>query len=114
MPSQRWFGWLSLLAIPTPFLANSAGWVFTEMGRQPWVVAPNPTGVDQIRLTVSQGVSDHSAATVLTSLIVFTVIYAALAVVWFGLMRRYVLAGPLPHDERPHDPSPSGQLSFAY
>ena len=48
-------------AIPTPFLANSAGWVFTEMGRQPWVVAPNPTGVDMIRLTVDQGVSDHAA-----------------------------------------------------
>ena len=42
---------------PTPFLANSAGWVFTEMGRQPWVVAPNPTGDQQVRLTVAEGVS---------------------------------------------------------
>ena len=38
----------ALITLPTPFLANSAGWVFTEMGRQPWVVVPNPTG-DQIR-----------------------------------------------------------------
>ena len=53
-----------LLTIPTPFLANSAGWVFTEMGRQPWVVVPNPTGDQMVRLTVQDGVSDHSAAMV--------------------------------------------------
>ena len=44
IPNQRWFARFALLTIPTPFLANSAGWVFTEMGRQPWIVAPNPTG----------------------------------------------------------------------
>ncbi len=36
---------LALLAVFTmPFLANATGWIFTEMGRQPWIVAPNPTG----------------------------------------------------------------------
>ena len=44
-PDRRWFSWFALLTIPIPFLANSAGWVFTEMGRQPWVVVPNPTGI---------------------------------------------------------------------
>src|SRR5215212_5008308 len=44
MPRRRWFGWFALLVIPTPFLACSAGWIFTEIGRQPWVVVPNPTG----------------------------------------------------------------------
>ncbi|TQF74258.1 cytochrome ubiquinol oxidase subunit I [Rhodococcus spelaei] len=122
VPDKKWFGWLSILMIPTPFLGNSAGWVFTEMGRQPWVVAPNPTGVDQIRLMVNQGVSDHPTALVWTSLIVFTVLYAALGVVWFWLIRRYAIEGPLPHDahppgEGPPEPDDSGtpkQLSFAY
>lgn len=120
VPDQRWYAWLSLLAIPTPFLANSAGWVFTEMGRQPWVVAPNPTGDPNIRLTVAQGVSGHSAGTVVVSLVTFTVLYGALAVVWFYLMRRYTVAGPEPA-AAPRD-SGSGpdegpaveQLSFAY
>ncbi|MEV6772874.1 cytochrome ubiquinol oxidase subunit I [Nocardia sp. NPDC051030] len=94
VPDMKWFGWLSLLAIVTPFVGNSAGWVFTEMGRQPWVVAPNPTGDHNIRMTVQQGVSGVSAGTVLTSLIVFTLLYGMLAVVWFYLMRRYVIAGP--------------------
>lgn len=119
VPRQRWFGTFALLTLPTPFLANSAGWIFTEMGRQPWVVAPNPTGDPVLRLTVSQGVSHHSVATVLTSLIVFTAIYAVLAVIWFWLIRRYVVEGPLEHDTEPIPPTPPGEdevkpLSFAY
>ncbi|MGW5453420.1 cytochrome ubiquinol oxidase subunit I [Nocardia sp. NPDC003979] len=116
VPDQRWFSWLSLLAIPTPFLANSAGWVFTEMGRQPWVVAPNPTGDPAIRMTVQQAVSDHSPGTVLFSLIVFTALYAVLAVVWFYLIRRYVVAGvEKPASEKPERRNePVEQLSFAY
>ena len=95
IPDQRWFGWFALITIPTPFLANSAGWVFTEMGRQPWVVVPNPTGDQMVRLTVQQGVSDHSAGMVCFSLAVFTLLYGVLAVIWFWLMRRYVVEGPL-------------------
>ena len=119
IPGQRWFGWLGLISIPAPFLANSAGWVFTEMGRQPWVVVPNPTGDQLVRLTVQEGVSDHSAGMVVVSLTVFTLLYGALAVVWFYLMRRYVVEGPLEHDSEPAPPSPPAEdelapLSFAY
>jgi cytochrome d ubiquinol oxidase subunit I len=119
IPQQRWFAWFALLTIPTPFLANSAGWVFTEMGRQPWVVVPNPTGDQAIRLTVQDGVSHNSAGLVLFSLVAFTLTYAALAVVWFFLMRRYVVEGPLEHDSEPAPPTPPGDdeikpLSFAY
>ncbi|MCV7284264.1 cytochrome ubiquinol oxidase subunit I [Mycolicibacterium wolinskyi] len=119
IPNQRWFGWFALLTIPTPFLANSAGWVFTEMGRQPWVVVPNPTGDQDIRLTVAQGVSGHSAGMVLLSLVAFTLLYAVLAVIWFFLLRRYVVEGPLEHDSEPAPPTPPdadevAPLSFAY
>ncbi|TDZ77872.1 Cytochrome bd ubiquinol oxidase subunit 1 [Mycobacteroides salmoniphilum] len=118
IPNQRWFAWLSILAIPTPFLANSAGWVFTEMGRQPWVVVPNPTGVEQIRLTVDMAVSHHSAATVWLSLVTFTLLYGSLGVVWFWLIRRYTIEGPLEHDTEPAAPVTDDDslkpLSFAY
>ncbi|MHC9292863.1 cytochrome ubiquinol oxidase subunit I [Mycobacterium sp. LTG2003] len=119
IPDQRWFGWFALLTIPTPFLANSAGWVFTEMGRQPWVVVPNPTGDQDIRLTVAQGVSGHSAGMVVLSLVAFTLLYAVLAVIWFFLLRRYVVEGPLEHDSEPAPPTPPdadevAPLSFAY
>ncbi|WP_067819934.1 cytochrome ubiquinol oxidase subunit I [Nocardia inohanensis] len=118
MPDQKWYQWLCILAIFTPFLGNSAGWVFTEMGRQPWVVAPNPTGDQHIRMTVQQGVSGVSAGTVLTSLIVFTLLYGMLAVAWFYLMRRYVLVGPEPAHDDSDTPRMTGEsvdkLSFAY
>jgi cytochrome bd ubiquinol oxidase subunit I len=70
IPDQRWFSWFALVTIPMPFLANGAGWVFTEMGRQPWMVAPNPTGDQMVRITVQQGVSGHGAGIVVLSLIV--------------------------------------------
>ncbi len=70
-----------------PLLANTFGWIFTEMGRQPWAVF----GV----MRTADGVSPSvGAATVATSLIVFTLLYAALAVVEVGLLVRYAKAGP--------------------
>jgi cytochrome d ubiquinol oxidase subunit I len=119
MPDRRWFGWFALATIPTPFLANSAGWVFTEMGRQPWVVVPNPDGDQLVRMTVQQGVSDHAAGMVFFSLGVFGLLYGGLAVVWFWLLRRYVVEGPLEHDSEPTPPTPPSDddvapLSFAY
>ncbi|QGU05459.1 Cytochrome bd ubiquinol oxidase subunit 1 [Corynebacterium comes] len=100
---NRWFARAAVLAIPFPFLANSFGWIFTEMGRQPWIVHPNisfgpdaPNMEDEIHMIVDFGVSHHSTATVWTSLITFTLLYGVLAVAWFWLMRRHVIAGPLP------------------
>ncbi|ULE32625.1 cytochrome ubiquinol oxidase subunit I [Mycobacterium sp. IDR2000157661] len=119
IPNQRLLSRLALIAIPAPFLANSAGWVFTEMGRQPWVVVPNPTGDSMVRLTVQEGVSGHSAGMVLFSLAVFTLVYGVLAVIWFWLMRRYVVEGPQEHDADLAPPEPPRDddvkpLSFAY
>jgi cytochrome d ubiquinol oxidase subunit I len=122
VPRSKWFARFGLAAILTPFLACSSGWVFTEMGRQPWVVAPNPTGDLDLRLTVQQGVTPHGAGGVWFSLIAFTLLYGLLAVVWFHLMRRYTMAGanefPLAgvHDDA-GAPSADGaveKLSFAY
>jgi len=118
-PNHRWFSWFALLTIPTPFLANSAGWVFTEMGRQPWIVVPNPTGDQLIRLTVREGVSSHASGMVITSLMTFTLVYAVLAVIWFWLLKRYIVEGPQEHDAEPAPPPAPGEeevapLSFAY
>lgn len=108
------FAWFAVLAIPMPFLANIAGWVFTEIGRQPWVVVPNPDD-PTIRLMTMQGVSSHPAGMVITSLLVFTVLYGILAVVWFHLMRRAALTGiPLPRRDESTDELDTPTLSFGY
>lgn len=82
-------------------------------------MAPNPTGDQDIRLTVAQGVSHNSMTIVVLSLVTFTLLYAVLAVIWFFLLRRYIVAGPLEHDSEPAPPVPPGAddvapLSFAY
>ena len=115
VPTSRRLGRLALWTIPAPFLANAFGWIFTEMGRQPWVVAPNPTGIDGVRMLVRDGVSPVPASTVLTSLVSFAVMYTVLAIVWFGLMRRYAAHG-LPDANPPQLRTPDDErpLSFAY
>lgn len=86
IPAGRWFYVAAVSGIAAPYVANSTGWIFTEMGRQPWLVY----GV----LRTSAGVSPSvSSGTVLTSLIVFTVLYGVLAVIDAALILRYVRAG---------------------
>jgi cytochrome d ubiquinol oxidase subunit I len=115
-PAASWFGRFSLIVIPMPFLANLTGWIFTEMGRQPWVVAPNPTGDKAIRMLTADGVSTFGPFNVAVSLVVFTLLYGALAVIWFGLMRRYASQGVPQLDAAADTGDDDSQkpLSFAY
>jgi cytochrome d ubiquinol oxidase subunit I len=82
LESARWFHRIALLAIAFPYIAASAGWVLTEMGRQPWIV--------QGLLRTSEANSPSvGTAWVAISLAVFVALYVALGVVDFVLMRRY-------------------------
>jgi cytochrome bd ubiquinol oxidase subunit I len=111
------FGKLALIAVPMPFLANFAGWIFTEMGRQPWIVAPNPTGDPAVRLTTATANSPYvDVPSVALSLVVFTLLYGVLAVVWFGLMKRYTLEGApqVTADGDAGGPDEDAPLAFAY
>jgi len=105
-PRGRWFRLLALGSIATPFLGNSFGWIFTEMGRQPFVVVPNPSGVDGVWMFTARAVSNSTPGEVLTSLVALTLVYGVLAGVEVFLLRRYVrggVAGVLP-DRGPDGP----------
>ncbi|MGI5491509.1 cytochrome ubiquinol oxidase subunit I [Microtetraspora malaysiensis] len=86
-PGSRWFYRAALAAMALPFLANAAGWIFTEMGRQPWSVY----GVLRTAASVSPGVD---VTTVAISLGAFTIVYAVLAAITAVIMARHVKAGP--------------------
>ncbi len=86
-PKSKWFARLALTVPFLPLIANSFGWIFTEMGRQPWVVF----GLMQTRAGVSP---TTNVGLVATSLIIFTLLYGILAVVEFDLIRRTVRLGP--------------------
>ena len=105
LPGKKFFV-ASSLALYMPFLANSFGWSFTELARQPWVVF----GV----LRTEDGLSPMVPAwTVATSLITFTLLYGVLAIIEVMLMIRYAKAGPAPEEEVKSDDA-DRPLAFAY
>ena len=69
-------------AIPIPFVINTAGWLLTENGRQPWIVQ----GLQLTQDAVSPSVG---TASLVTSIVVFLLLYGALAVVDWALMAHY-------------------------
>jgi cytochrome bd ubiquinol oxidase subunit I len=78
----RWFLWSAVAAIPLPFLAALAGWVLTEVGRQPWIV--------QGLLETAEANSPNVSETMLgLSLTVLIALYAVFLVLDVWLMRRY-------------------------
>jgi len=107
LPSSRWFWRAARCVLPLPLLANSFGWIFTEMGRQPWVVFGNMKTAGAVSASVSPGLA-------LTSVIVLTAIYGVLAVVEVGLLVRYTKAGPPPEDEEAAAAEGDRPLAFAY
>src|SRR6266571_3633741 len=107
LPSPGGFWWAGLWVRPAPLLANSFGWIFTEMGRQPWVVFGNMRTADAVSRSVAPGLA-------LTSVIVLTVSYGALAVVEVGLLVRYTRAGPPPEDEETVPAEGDRPLAVAY
>ncbi|MEV0345789.1 cytochrome ubiquinol oxidase subunit I [Nonomuraea sp. NPDC050680] len=82
-----WLARIMLLALPLPFLAMIAGWLLSEIGRQPWTV----TGELLTAASVSPGVS---LAEVAISLTIFTLLYGGLAVAEAVLLTRHVRKGP--------------------
>ncbi len=123
VPRSPWIMRLALLGILAPFAASAAGWIFTEMGRQPFVVAPNPdaTGIDGVFMFTAAAVSPGvTAGEILFSTIALTAVYAALLVVEVTLLVRYVragVAGAMPELAAPADTDdhrPDDVLSFAY
>jgi cytochrome bd ubiquinol oxidase subunit I len=83
----RWFLWTAIVAMAFPYVAATAGWILTEMGRQPWIV--------QDLLKTADAVSPNlSTATIATSLSAFLALYIALGVIDFVLMRRYARLDP--------------------
>ncbi len=104
VPTSRLGVYGSLAAVAAPFVANASGWIFTEMGRQPFVVYPNPDVPveDQVYFFTAQAVSPGvSAAEVWTSLIGLTLVYGALAVVELWLITRFVRRGVTTADGAP-------------
>jgi cytochrome d ubiquinol oxidase subunit I len=84
---SNWMLWILMLSFPFPFIANTAGWMTAELGRQPWLVY----GL----LRTAHGASEHvSAGNGLFTLLGFMGMYTALSMLYLFLMWREIEHGP--------------------
>ena len=86
LPRSSSFYRVAIWAVVLPYLGTTSGWIFTEMGRQPWTVF----GVLKTQQSVSAGVTPSS---VIISMTVFTLLYATLAAIAGRLAVRHIKAG---------------------
>jgi cytochrome d ubiquinol oxidase subunit I len=89
--------------IALPYLANTAGWIMTEIGRSPWVVFGLMKIEDAVSTVVSGGM-------VLATLVGFTLVYGALMAVDIFLLAKFARAGVTPAEQP--DLTTEGDLSF--
>jgi len=95
LPEHRWLLWALMLAFPFPYIANTAGWMTAELGRQPWVVY----GL----LRTAQGASPNvHGGTVLFTLLGFCGLYTVLGLLFVFLVGREIAHGPTAHAEVAH------------
>ena len=83
----RWMLWILLLSLPFPYIANTAGWMTAELGRQPWLVYGLMLTADGYSKTVSAGNG-------LFTLLGFMGMYTVLGILFLFLVRREIERGP--------------------
>ncbi len=106
---QRWLMWIFVFSVVGPYLANQAGWVAAEVGRQPWAVQ----GLLRTKDAVSPIVPGRN---VLASVAVFSLLYAALFVIWLYVLDDKIKHGPELPEATPPEPEetrPSGLVEAA-
>ncbi len=89
LSTSRWVLWALLLSFPLPYIANTAGWMTAELGRQPWLIY----GL----MRTSEGFSDTvSASNGLFTLLGFMGLYTLLGLLFTVLVYREIANGPDP------------------
>ena len=89
LEQTRWLLWILTLAFPFTYIANTAGWMTTELGRQPWLVHGLFRTADGASPLV------HSGTALFTAL-GFAGLYFVLGILFLGLVAREVSHGPRP------------------
>ena len=90
--TARWILWPILLSFPLPYIANTAGWMTAEIGRQPWLVF----GL----IRTSEGASKHiGAGTSLFTLLGFLGMYTVISILWIVLLYTAIQKGPLTSED---------------
>jgi cytochrome d ubiquinol oxidase subunit I len=86
----RWMLWILVLCLPFPYIANTAGWMTAELGRQPWLVYNLMRTADGYSKNVSAGNG-------MFTLLGFMGMYTVLGILFLFLVRREIELGPGQH-----------------
>jgi len=93
----RWMLWILMLSAPLPYIANTAGWLTAELGRQPWLIYG-------LMRTVHGASPRVVAGNAWFTLLGFMGMYTVLAILWLFLVYREIDMGPGP-EEKPGAPA---------
>ena len=85
--SARWMLWILMLALPFPYIANTAGWMTAELGRQPWLIYGLMRTADGYSKMVSAGNG-------MFTLLGFLGMYTVLGILFLFLVHREIEHGP--------------------
>jgi len=77
---------VAIISVPVVYICSQAGWIVTEVGRQPWTI--------QDLLPVQASVSGVSSGSVLTTIIIFFVFFSVLLVAELSIMFKVIKKGP--------------------
>jgi len=89
--NSEWMLWILMISVPLPYIANTAGWMTAELGRQPWLIY----GL----MRTSEGVSPRvGAGNAWFTLIGFMGMYTVLGILWLFLIYREIAEGPGPDE----------------
>jgi cytochrome bd ubiquinol oxidase subunit I len=86
LASSRWFLFAAVFAIPLPYIAGELGWILAEVGRQPWII--------QDLMSVSGAVSQIVTGSVITTFILFAVLFTVLLAAEIRIMLKQIRTGP--------------------
>jgi cytochrome bd ubiquinol oxidase subunit I len=86
LAKRKWFLWIAIISVPLVYIASEAGWVVAEMGRQPWII--------QNLMPVSISVSKIGTGAVITTFILFAIIFTSLLAAEVSIMVKQIKTGP--------------------
>ena len=82
---HRWLLWVGVISVPLVYICSQSGWIVAEVGRQPWTI--------QNLLPVNAAVSGVESGNVLTTLIIFAVLFTAMLCVEISIMLKQIKKG---------------------
>ncbi len=86
LSGMRWLQWVALWTIPLAYIGSQAGWIVTEVGRQPWAI--------QDMLPVGAAISKLQTGSVQLTFFIFLILFTVLLIAEIGIMLKAIKKGP--------------------